>query len=119
MNIRKENCNVLFFSTKFQFIRICNELIDYIVGKYKLYIVTTAIVVIASLIITMPLLDSVMAVLLEYMFFMYSGWMTYYVPISQYVLVVVAGIASYAVIAFLQMHKVKKIPMEDALKTVE
>jgi len=85
----------------------------------KLYIVTTAIVVIASLIITMPLLDSVMAVLLEYMFFMYSGWMTYYVPMSQYVLVVVAGIASYAVIAFLQMQKVKKIPMEDALKTVE
>ncbi len=85
----------------------------------KLYIVTTAIVVIASLIITMPLLDSVMAVLLEYMFFMYSGWMTYYVPMSQYVLVVVAGIVSYAVIAFLQMQKVKKIPMEDALKTVE
>ena len=85
----------------------------------KLYIVTTAIVVIASLIITMPLLDSVMAVLLEYMFFMYSGWMTYYVPISQYVLVVVTGIVSYAVIAFLQMQKVKKIPMEDALKTVE
>ncbi|MBO5388477.1 MAG: hypothetical protein J6A59_10105, partial [Lachnospiraceae bacterium] len=68
---------------------------------------------------TMPLLDSVMAVLLEYMFFMYSGWMTYYVPISQYVLVVVTGIVSYAVIAFLQMQKVKKIPMEDALKTVE
>ena len=85
----------------------------------KLYIVTTAIVVIASLIITMPLLDSVMAVLLEYMFFMYSGWLTYYVPISQYVLVVVTGIVSYAVIAFLQMQKVKKIPMEDALKTVE
>jgi len=85
----------------------------------KLYIITTAIVVIASLIVTMPLFDSVMAVLLEYMFFMYSGWMTYYVPISQYVLVVVAGIASYAVIAFLQMQKVKRIPMEDALKNVE
>lgn len=85
----------------------------------SLYVVTTAIVVIASLVLTMPLVDKVMEVLLEFMFFMYSGWMTYYVPMSNYVLVAVAGIVSYGVIAFMQMKKVKQIPMEDALKNVE
>ncbi len=84
-----------------------------------LYIITTAIVVIASLILTMPVVDILMKVIVEYMFFMYSGWMTYYVPFSSFVYIAVAGIIAYAVIAFLQIQKVKRIPMEDALKNVE
>lgn len=84
-----------------------------------LYVITTAIVVIASLILTMPVVDILMKVIVEYMFFMYSGWMTYYVPFSSFAYIAIAGISAYAVIAFLQMQKVKRIPMEDALKTVE
>ncbi len=84
-----------------------------------LYVITTAIVVIASLILTMPVVDILMKVIVEYMFFMYSGWMIYYVPFSSFAYIAVAGIIAYAVIAFLQMQKVKKIPMEDALKNVE
>lgn len=84
-----------------------------------LYVVTTAIVVVASLILTMPVVDMLMKFIVEYMFFMYSGWMTYYVPFSSFAYIAIAGIIAYAVIAFLQMQKVKKIPMEDALKTVE
>ena len=45
--------------------------------------------------------------------------MIYYVPFSSFAYIAVAGIIAYAVIAFLQMQKVKKIPMEDALKNVE
>ncbi len=84
-----------------------------------LYVVTTAIVVIASLILTMPVVDYLMEIIVEYMFFMYSGWMNYYVPFSSFVYISIAGIAAYAVIAFLQMRKVNQIPMEDALKNVE
>ena len=84
-----------------------------------LYVATTAIVVIASLILTMPLVDRIMAVLLEFMFFMYSGWMEYYVPFENYALIAITGILAYGIIAFFQMKKVKQIPMEDALKNVE
>ncbi len=84
-----------------------------------LYVITTAIVVITSLILTMPIVDILMKVIVEYMFFMYSGWMNYFVPFSSFVYIAVAGIIAYAVIAFLQMQKVKRIPMEDVLKNVE
>ena len=77
------------------------------------------IVVIASLILTMPLVHHIMAVLLEFMFFMYSGWMEYYVPFENYALIAITGILAYGIIAFFQMKKVKQIPMEDALKNVE
>ena len=84
-----------------------------------LYVITTAIVVIASLILTMPVVDVLMKFIVEYMFFMYSGWMTYYVPFGSFAYISIAGILAYGVIAFLQMQKVKRIPMEDALKNLE
>ncbi|MBQ9934837.1 MAG: ABC transporter permease [Lachnospiraceae bacterium] len=84
-----------------------------------LYVITTAIVVIASLILTMPVVDILMKIIVEYMFFMYSGWMNYYVPLSSFAYISIAGILAYGVIAFFQMRKVKQIPMEDALKNVE
>ncbi len=96
------------------------KILGYSYGEINgLYVVTTAIVVIASLILTMPVVDYLMEIIVEYMFFTYSGWMTYYVPFSSFVFIAVAGILSYGVIAFLQMRKVKNIPMEDALKNVE
>lgn len=85
----------------------------------KLYVITTAIVVIASLILTIPLVDSIMAVLVEFMFFIYSGWLTYQTDVKSLVLIAITGIIAYGIIAFLQMKQVKKIPMEDALKNVE
>lgn len=84
-----------------------------------LYVVTTAIVVIASLILTMPLVNAMMGYMCEIMFFTYSGWLTYYMPVRSMIIISVTGIISYAVIAFAQMQNVKKIPMEDALKNVE
>ncbi len=84
-----------------------------------LYVVTTAIVVIVSLIITIPVVDFLMAYLVEVMFFMYSGWLPYYMPVKSLVVIVITGIVAYGIIAFVQMQKVRKIPMEDALKNVE
>ncbi len=84
-----------------------------------LYVVTTAIVVVASLILTMPIVDYLMQIIVEYMFFMYSGWMNYYIPFSSFAYIAITGILAYGLIAFLQMKKVKSIPMSDALKVVE
>ena len=85
----------------------------------KLYVITTAIVVIASLILTLPLVDLLMKYIVEFMFFTYSGWLKYSMSVSSMIIIAIVGILSYSVIAFLQMRQVKKIPMEDALKNVE
>ncbi len=85
----------------------------------KLYVITTAIVVIGSLILTMPIVDYIMKFFVELMFFMYSGWLAYYMPVKNLVLIALIGIVAYSIIAYFQMKQVKKIPMEDALKNVE
>ncbi len=85
----------------------------------SLYVVTTSIVVIASLILTIPLVNLLMEQVFVVMFSEYSGWMPYYVPFSAYIKMIVTGIAAYAAIAFGQFRKVKKIPLGIALKNVE
>lgn len=84
-----------------------------------LYVMSTAIVVVASIILTLPLADLIIEYACIIMMTEFSGWLPYYVPFSAYVIVVVAGILSYAVIAFMQFRKVKKVSMDMALKNVE
>ena len=52
-------------------------------------------------------------------FAQYSGWMPYYVPAKIFVEVPLLGIVSYAVIAFILTRRVKKVPLDEALKNVE
>lgn len=84
-----------------------------------LYVKTTSLVVITSLIFTIPVAAMVLEYLFVIIFSEYPGWITYYVPFMVYVKIAVAGIVSYAVIAFLQFGKVKRIPLDMALKNVE
>ena len=55
----------------------------------------------------------------EVAFAQYSGWMPYYVPAKIFVEVPLLGIVSYAVIAFILTRRVKKVPLDEALKNVE
>ena len=84
-----------------------------------LYVITTSIVVIASFILTMPIVDVIMRILCAEIFAAYAGWIPYSVPASVYVTIIAMGIAAYAVIAFMQFGRVKKIPLDTALKNVE
>ena len=84
-----------------------------------LYIVSTSIVVVASFIFTMPLVDILMRYVCVIMFSEFSGWMPYAVPFYVYPMIIGLGIAAYAVIAFMQYRKVKKVPLAEALKNVE
>lgn len=96
------------------------KILGYTNGEINgLYVLTTSIVVIVSLILTMPIVDVMMEYVCIIMMSEYSGWLPYVVPFSAYVKIVVAGIVSYAVIAFMQYRKVKKIPLDIALKNVE
>ena len=84
-----------------------------------MYVYTTSIVVIASIIVTIPLCNSLMGQIIPLAMSSYSGWLPYCVPF--YILVEMAAmcIGTYIVIAFIQMRRVKKIPLADALKNVE
>lgn len=84
-----------------------------------LYVVSTSIVVVLSFLLTMPLVNVLMKYVCEVMFSEFSGWIAYDVPGTVFVKVIASGIIAYAVIAFAQFHKLRKIPMDMALKNVE
>ena len=84
-----------------------------------LYILATSLVVIISFIVTMPIVNALMETVCVIMLSEYPGWIPYYIPSSAFVKVIVAGIAVYFVIAYMQFRKVKNIPLDVALKNVE
>ncbi len=84
-----------------------------------LYIMSTTIVVIAAIVLTLPLADYLMSYACVIMMSGFSGWLPYYVPAYAYVVIIVAGIVSYSFIAWKQYGKVKKVPLDIALKNVE
>lgn len=84
-----------------------------------LYIVSTSIVVVLSFVLSMPLVDMIMRFVCEKIFSSYSGYLPYAVPAMVYVKIIAVGIIAYSVIAFAQFMKLKKIPMDMALKNVE
>ncbi|MBR3760041.1 MAG: ABC transporter permease [Ruminococcus sp.] len=84
-----------------------------------LYVVSTSIVVIISFILTMPLANIIMKYICVLVFSEFSGWIPYELSFSVFVKIIVSGIIAYSVIAFAQFRRVKKIPMDTALKNVE
>lgn len=96
------------------------KILGYTNGEISgLYVMATSLVVIGSLLFTIPIADIVMEYACIVMLSEYSGWIPYYVPYTAYLEMFILGIVSYAVIAFTQYGKVKKIPMDMALKNVE
>ena len=85
----------------------------------SLYITTTTIVVIASMLLTVPIVNVTLKYIFKVAFAQYSGWMPYYVPAKIFIEVPLLGIVSYAVIAFILTRRVKKVPLDEALKNVE
>lgn len=84
----------------------------------SLYIIPTSVVVIASLILTLPVVDQIVEYAMKIGFSGYPGYFSYYVPVDVYVKMVLLGIASYGVIAFFQTRKVKQISLDAALKEI-
>lgn len=85
----------------------------------QIYIVPTAIVVILSMFITVPVSNWAIGYICNYFFKEYPGYLPYYTAPSIFIKMAALGVVSYAVIAFFQTRRVKKIPLADALKNVE
>jgi putative ABC transport system permease protein len=85
-----------------------------------LYIIPTALVVVASLLISYPILSYVMVGIFRVMLKkMMSGWMVIWLDPSAYVKMFLMGVITYAVVAVIEYRKIGKIPMNEALKNVE
>ena len=85
----------------------------------SLYIHTTSIVAILSLIISLPLVDKAMDFVWRMMMTDYTGWLPYKGPMSVFVQTFVIGLVTYIIVALLLSRKAKKVPLDEALKNVE
>ena len=85
----------------------------------KLYVWITSVVVVVSLIGTIPLVNYIMKYLFAAILADYPGWLPYSVPFTAYIRMAALGIVAYAVVAFIQMRKVKGVSKSEALKAVE
>ena len=86
----------------------------------RLYILSTSIVVVICLLLSLPIETAIMNVLFrEMMLSSISGWITLWIDPMIYVQMFAAGIITYGIVALLEFRRVKKVPMDEALKNVE
>ena len=85
----------------------------------KLYISSTAWVVMISLLVTLPLSAVIMRWIYGLFMLKMHGWLTFFVAPVTYAKMLAIGILSYFVIGSLQYLRIRHIPMADALKNNE
>ena len=86
----------------------------------RLYILSTSMVVVLCLLLSLPLETVIMKVLFrEMMLSSISGWITLWIDTMIYLQMFAAGIVTYTVVALLEFRRIKKVPMDEALKNVE
>lgn len=83
------------------------------------YLHATTIVVIVSLIISIPISQCLLSILFKEIMKSMTGWLSMYIDTITYLKTFVIGIICYAIINFRQVRKINKIPMEEALKNRE
>ncbi len=85
-----------------------------------LYIVATSIVVVLSLILSIPLLNAALKILFAtFIYTKMTGYIPFMIHPMCYVEMVVLGMISYLIVAVVQMYKINKIPKSNALKKME
>lgn len=85
----------------------------------KLYLVATSWVVLLAVIISFVLVTELIQLIFVAFMKGYSGWIPFGISTKTYIQCFLLAILSYLVVAVMQMHKIGKIPMDEALKNVE
>ena len=85
----------------------------------RLYISPTAWVVIISLVVTLPLAAIAMRYIYNYYMLQMKGWLTFFIAPATYVRMLLIGVVSYFVVSAVQYLRIRRIPMEQALKNNE
>lgn len=86
----------------------------------RLYILSTSIVVVLFLLISFPIESVIMTGLFRaIMITSITGWIPLYMNPVIYVKMFVLGFGTYLIVALLEYWKIKKVPMDEALKNIE
>ncbi len=85
----------------------------------QLYLVATFWVVLLAVIISFALVTELIRLIFVAFMKGYSGWIPFGIATKTYVQCFILAIVSYLVVASMQMHRIKKVPMDEALKNVE
>ena len=85
----------------------------------NLYNLTTGIVMLISLLVSLPFSNWFIKVVYYIMMQSFNGWLTYYIAPWIYPAMVAIGAACYAVVYLVQMRRIRKIPLGEALKNME
>ncbi len=85
----------------------------------RLYLMVTTWVVVISILLSIIISKEIIEVIYFEMMKDYTGWLSLYIAPKVYVEMLVLGIVSYGLVAILQFRKIKKVPMDEALKNVE
>ncbi len=86
----------------------------------RLYNLATALVVLLSLVLSLPLCAWMFKLILErYLVSQMNGWLNFWIPPWCFGTMFAIGIACYGLVHLLQMRRIRKIPLSQALKNVE
>ena len=85
----------------------------------SLYLIVTGVVVVLSAIICLPICDAVFQSVFTVMMSSFNAWIDLYIAPKVWIEIPVYAIVSYFIVALLQFRKIKKIPMDEALKNAE
>lgn len=85
----------------------------------KLYLVATTWVVMISMVLGIGISIGVITLLYRKIMMGLNGWLTLYIAPEKFFEMFIMVLAAYGVVALLQLRKIGKIPMDEALKNVE
>ncbi len=86
----------------------------------KLYIWSTTIVVVICLLLSLPIEKAIMGVVFrEMMLSSVSGWIALWIDPKIYLKMFLIGIGTYTVVSLLEYRRIRRIPMDEALKNAE
>lgn len=85
----------------------------------SLYNMATAIAVLISIVLSIPISLLLMKVLFHYYMQGMNGWITYYIAPWIIPCLFISGVVCYFLVHLIEMSKIKRIPMSQALKNQE
>ena len=85
----------------------------------RLYVRSITWCVVASLLVSLPLIIGSLTAIFKAMLLSYSGNIEIYVPASAMVECVLTGLATYAVVVLVHLRSIRRVPMALALKVQE
>ena len=85
----------------------------------KMYVHATTIVILISTLLSFGITTWILSYAFKIVFEKYAGWLPFYVEGSVYIKMFIMTVISYLFVMMIQMRKIKKIPMDEALKNVE